>query len=129
MDEGGLQIKHDLRIWQRAIFPRPSRQASEPPTRPVLELKDVSLSIHTGEEEQFLLSQISVHLPHGHFAAIIGPSGCGKSTLLKVIAGIKEHDAGEIHWQGRDVMTDGDLDPHEIGYVPQFSIAHELLTV
>ncbi len=126
MDEGGLQIKHDLCIWQRAIF---SRQDSEPPIRPVLELKDVSLSIHTGEAEQFLLSQISVHLPHGHFAAIIGPSGCGKSTLLKVIAGIKEHDAGEIHWQGRDVMTDGDLDPHEIGYVPQFSIAHELLTV
>ena len=95
----------------------------------MLELKDVSLSIQTGEEEQFLLSQISVHLPHGHFAAIIGPSGCGKSTLLKVVAGIKEHGSGEIHWKGRDVMTDGDLDPHEIGYVPQFSIAHELLTV
>ena len=126
MDEGGLQIKHDLRIWQRPIFPR---QESEPRNSPVLELKDVSLSIQTGEEEQFLLSQVSVHLPHGHFAAIIGPSGCGKSTLLKVVAGIKEHGSGEIHWKGRDVMTDGDLDPHEIGYVPQFSIAHELLTV
>jgi ABC-type multidrug transport system ATPase subunit len=96
----------------------------------VLELKDVSLSIHNDDgEEQFLLSQISVHLPHGHFAAIIGPSGCGKSTLLKVIAGIKEHGSGEIRWKGRDVIAEGDLDPHEIGYVPQFSIAHELLTV
>jgi ABC-type multidrug transport system ATPase subunit len=95
----------------------------------VLELKDVSLSIHHNGEEQFLLSQISAHLPHGHFAAIIGPSGCGKSTLLKVIAGIKEHGTGAIHWQGRDVVAEGDLDPHEIGYVPQFSIAHELLTV
>ena len=95
----------------------------------MLELKDVSLSIHNEGEEQFLLSQVSVHLPHGHFAAIIGPSGCGKSTLLKVIAGIKEHGTGAIHWKGRDVVTDGDLDPHEIGYVPQFSIAHDLLTV
>lgn len=95
----------------------------------MLELKDVSLSIQAGDEEQFLLMQVSAHLPHGHFAAIIGPSGCGKSTLLKVVAGIKEHGSGEIHWKGRDVMTDGDLDPHEIGYVPQFSIAHELLTV
>ena len=95
----------------------------------MLELKDVSLSIHNEGGEQFLLSQISVHLPHGHFAAIIGPSGCGKSTLLKVIAGIKEHSTGAIHWQGRDVVAEGDLDPHEIGYVPQFSIAHELLTV
>ena len=126
MDEECLQIKHDLRIWQRPIFPR---QDSAPPTTPVLELKDVSLSIQAGDEEQFLLMQVSVHLPHGHFAAIIGPSGCGKSTLLKVVAGIKEHGSGEIHWKGRDVMTDGDLDPHEIGYVPQFSIAHELLTV
>ena len=95
----------------------------------MLELKDVSLSIHDGTEEQFLLSSITVHLPHGHFAAIIGPSGCGKSTLLKVIAGIREHGSGAIHWQGRDVVTEDDLDPHEIGYVPQFSIAHELLTV
>ncbi len=95
----------------------------------MLELKDVSLSIHSAGEEQFLLSQITAHLPHGHFAAIIGPSGCGKSTLLKVVAGIREHTAGVIHWQGRDVVAEDDLDPHEIGYVPQFSIAHELLTV
>ncbi len=95
----------------------------------MLELNDVSLSIQNDGEEQFLLSQVSVHLPHGHFAAIIGPSGCGKSTLLKVIAGIKEHGTGAIHWKGRDVVTDGDLDPHEIGYVPQFSIAHDLLSV
>jgi ABC transport system ATP-binding/permease protein len=95
----------------------------------VLELKDVSLSIHDGEEEQFLISRIHVRLPQSHFAAIIGPSGCGKSTLLKVIAGIREHNTGTIHWKGRDVVTECDLDPHEIGYVPQFSIAYELLTV
>jgi ABC-type multidrug transport system ATPase subunit len=95
----------------------------------VLELKDVSFSIHNTRDEQFLISQITAHLPHGHFAAIIGPSGCGKSTLLKVVAGIKEHTAGVIHWQGRDVVAEDDLDPHEIGYVPQFSIAYELLTV
>jgi len=95
----------------------------------VLELKDISLSIHQGDEEQFLLSQISARVPLGHFAAIIGPSGCGKSTLLKVIAGIREHGTGTMHWKGRNVVAENDLDPHEIGYVPQFSIAHELLTV
>jgi ABC-type multidrug transport system ATPase subunit len=95
----------------------------------VLELKEISLSIRHDGEQQFLLSKISSNLPNGHFAAIIGPSGCGKSMLLKVIAGIKEHDAGVIHWKGRDVVAENDLDPHEVGYVPQFSIAHELLTV
>src|SRR6266404_875239 len=74
-----------------------------PPVTAVLELKDISLSIRHRDKEQILLSEITVRLPQGHFAAIIGPSGCGKSTLLKVIAGIREHDVGTIHWMGRDV--------------------------
>ena len=95
----------------------------------MLELKDLSLSIGHDAEEIFLLAEVSAWLPRGHFAAILGPSGCGKSTLLKVIAGIKEHTLGTIHWDGRDLTAEGDLEPHEIGYVPQFSIAHEQLTV
>ena len=95
----------------------------------MLELHAISLSIRQNEEQQFLVSRISANLPNGHFGAIIGPSGCGKSTLLKVIAGIREHETGTIRWKGRDVVAESDLDPHEIGYVPQFSIAHDLLTV
>ncbi len=95
----------------------------------MLELKDLSLSIGHDEAEHLLLAEVTAWLPRGHFAAILGPSGCGKSTLLKVIAGIKEHTLGTIHWDGRDLTAEGDLEPHEIGYVPQFSIAHEQLTV
>lgn len=95
----------------------------------MLELTDLSLTIGQGDSAQTLLSEISLRLPRGHFAAIIGPSGCGKSTLLKAIAGIREHTLGSIHWEGRDLSEQGDMAPHEIGYVPQFSIAHELLTV
>lgn len=95
----------------------------------MLELTDLSLTIGHGDRAQTLLNEISLRLPRGHFAAIIGPSGCGKSTLLKVIAGIREHTLGSIHWEGRDLSAQGDMDPHEIGYVPQFSIAHDLLTV
>src|SRR6187402_1513077 len=95
----------------------------------MLELRDISLSIGQGDNETTLLGEITLRVPQGHFAAILGPSGCGKSTLLKMIAGIREHTLGTIHWAGRDLSADADLDPHEIGYVPQFSIAHELLTV
>jgi ABC transport system ATP-binding/permease protein len=98
-------------------------------TPAVLELKDISLSIEQRDEEQLLLSEVTVRIPRGHFAAIIGPSGCGKSTLMKVIAGIREHTLGNIHWDGRNLSDDGDMEPHEIGYVPQFSIAHDLLSV
>jgi ABC transport system ATP-binding/permease protein len=93
----------------------------------VLELKDVSLEV--GAEAGPLLHEISLQFPQGHHAAIVGPSGCGKSTLLKVVAGLLESTGGTIHWQGRDLSEEGDLEPSEVGYVPQFSIAYDALDV
>jgi len=82
-----------------------------------------------GPEEQTLLHEITAEFPQGHFAAILGPSGCGKSTLLKVIAGLTEQTLGSVHWEGRNLAEEQDLEPYEIGYVPQFSIAYEFLSV
>jgi len=95
----------------------------------VLELRDVTLFIEQGGEVRPLLADITVRFPRGHFGAIIGPSGCGKSTLLKVISGVAQGDEeGEVHWDGRN-LKERDFSPSEIGFVPQFSIAHEELTV
>ena len=96
---------------------------------PVLELQDVTLFIGKGEEIRPLLADVTARFPTPHFGAIIGPSGCGKSTLLKVITGIAQGDEeGTILWNGRNVAEE-DFSPSEIGYVPQFSIVHEELTV
>jgi ABC-type multidrug transport system ATPase subunit len=95
----------------------------------MLALQDVSLQIGDGSDAPILLGEASLRFPRKHFAAILGPSGCGKSTLLKLVAGLKEPTTGRVEWEGRDLARDGDMDPHEIGYVPQFSIAYELLTV
>lgn len=95
----------------------------------MLDLKDVTLFVGGGEDVRPLLADVSVSYPKGHFGAIIGPSGCGKSTLLKVITGIAPgEEEGKIFWNGRDVAEE-DFSPSEIGYVPQFSIVHEELTV
>ncbi|MFV0416597.1 MAG: ATP-binding cassette domain-containing protein [Chthoniobacterales bacterium] len=95
----------------------------------MLELRDVSLFIDNGSDVHPLLADISAQLPKGHFAAIIGPSGCGKSSLLKTIAGIAHGDEeGDIFWEKHN-LNERDFAPSEIGYVPQFSIAHEELTV
>ncbi len=94
----------------------------------MLELKDVTLQLRSVPDEPRLLAEVHVRFPRKHFAAIIGPSGCGKSTLLKVIAGLREPSEGQVQWDGRD-LTEEDMDPHEIGYVPQFSIAYDLLGV
>jgi len=95
----------------------------------VLELKDIHFTIRKGRDEVPLLEKISLRVPTGHFMAIVGPSGCGKSTLLKLIAGINQETAGSIFWSGRNLSEEGDLEHAEIGYVPQFSIAYEGLTV
>jgi ABC-type multidrug transport system ATPase subunit len=95
----------------------------------VLELKDIRFAVQKGKDEIALLDQIDLRVPTGHFMAIVGPSGCGKSTLLKLIAGINQETAGSIFWNGRNLSEEGDLEASEIGYVPQFSIAYEALTV
>ena len=95
----------------------------------MLELKEVSLQLGHAPDDQLLLAEVSVRFPKKHFTAILGPSGCGKSTLLKVIAGLREPTLGTVQWDERDLSEEGDMDPHEIGYVPQFSIAYDLLTV
>lgn len=97
----------------------------------MLELRDLTLRLPGADEEDApILHQVGAQIPvQGHFLAVVGPSGCGKSTLLKVIAGLREPSEGQVLWEGRDLAQDGDLAAHEIGYVPQFSIAYEALTV
>ena len=95
----------------------------------MLESRNICLEVDAGEEPLFLLNDINFCVPRGHFMAIVGPSGCGKTTLLKSIAGIKDITSGSFFWEGRDLAEDGDFEPHEIGYVPQFSIAYDELTV
>ena len=99
------------------------------PSATVLELKDVSFTIRQDREEVPLLEGISIRVPTGHFMAIVGPSGCGKTTLLKTIAGLNPESAGALLWDGRNLSAEGDFEPSEIGYVPQFSIAYDQLTV
>lgn len=95
----------------------------------MLELKDVCFTIQKDGEDVNLVDRASLEIPRGHFMAIVGPSGCGKTTLLKTIAGLNPESDGSLWWNGRNLSEEGDLEPWEIGYVPQFSIAYDELTV
>jgi ABC-type multidrug transport system ATPase subunit len=95
----------------------------------VLQLDEISYTIDKDGEDFDLIHKASLKIAPGHFMAIVGPSGCGKTTLLKIIAGLYEESDGHIYWDGRDLAEDQDLEPAEIGYVPQFSIAYDHLTV
>jgi len=99
------------------------------PLDPVLELNEVSFTIRKDGEDIPLVDRVSIAVPKGHFMAIVGPSGCGKTTLLKTIAGLNPESGGALFWDSRNLSEEGDFSPLEIGYVPQFSIAYDPLTV
>lgn len=95
----------------------------------MLELQNISLDIGTEVEPVRLLDDVTFRLRKGgQLVAVLGPSGCGKSTLIKTIAGLREASSGKAIWKGRD-LSEQDFEPDEVGYVPQFSIAHEKLEV
>ena len=69
-------------------------------TEPVIQLKDVSLTLGEGASSVHVLKSVSLDVAQGEATGIVGPSGSGKSTLLMVIAGLERVDAGTVRVAG-----------------------------
>ena len=69
------------------------------------------------------VDEVTLHVPHGSFTAVLGPSGCGKTTLLRLIAGFLVPESGTIAFGDELVAGDGvrPVPPQtrRVGYVPQ----------
>ena len=59
--------------------------------KPILELKDVSVSYTPGKNA---VDKVSTEIYPNTITAIMGPSGCGKSTLLRAVNRMLEEEAG-----------------------------------
>ena len=94
----------------------------------MLQADGITYEIETPDGPLKLLDNVSFNVPRGHFMAVVGPSGCGKTTLLKAIAGMIAETDGRFFWNGHD-LAEEDFEPSEIGFVPQFSIAYDQLSV
>ncbi|MDB5562193.1 MAG: transporter ATP-binding protein [Hyphomicrobiales bacterium] len=62
-----------------------------------IELKQVRKSFQQFE----VIHGIDLTIEDGAFTVFVGPSGCGKSTLLRMMAGLEEVTAGEVHIDGQ----------------------------
>ncbi len=93
----------------------------------MLELHEVTVAAGDSPHAAVLLSEISARFPRGEVCALLGPSGSGKTTLVRAVAGIATATGGSLQWEGADLDVE-DLEPSQIGYVPQFTISEENLT-
>ncbi|MFO1150647.1 MAG: oligopeptide/dipeptide ABC transporter ATP-binding protein [Alsobacter sp.] len=51
------------------------------------------------------LSDVALSVGRGETLGIVGESGCGKSTLARCLVRLHEPDAGEVLFEGRDVLA------------------------
>lgn len=69
-----------------------------PVNAPALELHDLHFSYHDNVPA---VAGVSFGVMPGESVALLGPNGCGKTTLLKLITGLLQPDAGDIHLGGK----------------------------
>lgn len=82
------------------------------------------------------LDDVSAGFRSGEIHAIVGENGAGKSTLMKVLYGMEERNAGEIHYRGRPVryrdpgeaIADGIGMVHqEILLIPEYTVCQNVV--
>ncbi|MEA5423713.1 urea ABC transporter ATP-binding protein UrtD [Synechococcus sp. CCY9202] len=69
-------------------------------TKPLLELKDVSVSF----DGFYALTDLSLTLQKGELKSIIGPNGAGKTTFLDVITGKVRPTKGSVTFKGKSLI-------------------------
>ena len=94
---------------------------------PGLQFKNVSRSFGAVRA----LRGVTFDVVEGEAHGLIGENGAGKSTLLKILAGIVQPDAGEIHWRGERLHLRSPREALErgIGMVYQEMLCFENLSV
>ena len=75
-----------------------------------ISLRKVEKTYGFGAKLNKVIHGVDAEIADHEFVVIVGPSGCGKSTLLRMVAGLEEITAGEIHIAGRIVNK---LEPAE----------------
>ncbi len=65
--------------------------------------RGVTKTFTTGAVATPALRGVDLDVRAGEMLMLVGPSGCGKTTLISVVAGILDHDGGEVVVFGQDL--------------------------
>lgn len=76
----------------------------------MLEVKNLHVNFPVKKELPFskpkylqAVSDVSIEIRKGETFGLVGESGCGKSTLANATLGLLQPDAGEIHFDGKNI--------------------------
>jgi len=88
-------------------------------------------NLYSGYGKLRVLFDVSVEVPGKEITVVVGPNGAGKTTLLNSIMGIADVFAGQILFEGRDIVGTAThkLAKMGISYVPQMGNVFAELTV
>lgn len=75
-------------------------------SQPLLSARDLSLRFG----RIAALDGVDLEIWPGEVVAIVGESGSGKTTLLRALSGLMRPDAGEVIYEGRDVLAMGEAE-------------------
>jgi putative ABC transport system ATP-binding protein len=75
---------------------------------PIIQLRDLALTIQAASGPVNILRGISLDVPAGEKLGIIGPSGSGKTSLLMLLAGLERASGGDITIAGQDLALLGE---------------------
>ncbi len=93
--------RHDL--CSEVIDLQMARQKQAPKTdgsiKPMVEVKDV----YKAFVDKPILKGVTFNVYPGEILGLVDKSGCGKSTMLKILCGLLEPDAGQIHMHSDEV--------------------------
>jgi NitT/TauT family transport system ATP-binding protein len=94
----------DYRLQTPAVAERFARIYQRPV---VLDVKNVQRRFEGEDGPVMALDRISFRAHRRELICVVGPSGCGKSTLGRILAGLDEPTAGEVHLDGKPVHGPG----------------------
>lgn len=67
--------------------------------------------------ERLVFAGIDLVVDAGEALVLMGPNGSGKSTLMRLLAGLKQPDAGTVFWDGGSVTDDLEAHARRVAYV------------
>lgn len=74
------------------------------------------------------VDDVTFEIPRGQIVGLLGPNGAGKSTTISMISTLYKPSAGQILFEGHDIVKEPKwIQPH-LGYVPQEIALYQTLS-